>query len=93
MDVHFYATLRQVVGGKTIDFELPDGATVRDLLETSSRRFPALGPLIWKSEGVLGDYIKVFVNGREIRHLQMLETVLPRNCSIDVFPPVAGGSL
>jgi len=92
MDVHFYATLRAIVGGKTVSFELPEGATVRDLLEAATDRFPGLGPLIWTAEHELGNYIKVFVNGREIRHLQMLETPVPPDSSLDIFPPVAGGS-
>lgn len=92
MNVHFYATLRAIVGGKTVEFDLPDGATVRDLLEAATGRFPALGPLIWKEGRELGEYIKVFVDGREIRHLQMLATPVSPDASLDIFPPVAGGS-
>ncbi len=91
MDVAFYATLRQAVGQKTVQFDLPGAATVKTLLDAVTVRYPSLGPLIWQPDGTLGDYIKVFVNGREIRHLQMLDTPLPREASIDIFPPVAGG--
>lgn len=92
MDVRFYATLRPLVGGKTVTIDLPAGASVRHLLEEATRRFPALGALIWTPAGDLGEYIKVFVNGREIRHLQMLDTPLPADASVDIFPPVAGGA-
>lgn len=91
MDVAFYATLRQVVGTKTVAFDLASGATVRSLLDEVTRRFPPLGGLIWKPDGSLGDYIKVFVDGREIRHLQMLDTPVSPSASVDIFPPVAGG--
>ncbi|MCA9823481.1 MAG: ubiquitin-like small modifier protein 1 [Dehalococcoidia bacterium] len=91
MDVAFYATLRQVVGQKTITVDLSPGATVRSLLDEVTVRFPPLGTLIWQPDGSLGDYIKVFVDGREIRHLQMLETLVPPAASVDIFPPVAGG--
>ncbi len=91
MEVRFYATLRKIVGGKTVVFDLPADTNVRTLLDSATGRFPELGPLIWKSEGVLGEYLKVFVDGREIRHLAMLETPLPASASIDIFPPVAGG--
>ena len=91
MDVAFYATLRQVVGTKTVAFALPTGATVKSLLEAVTLRFPAIGSLIWQPDGSLGDYIKVFVDGREIRHLQMLETPVTPASSVDIFPPVAGG--
>jgi len=91
MDVRFYATLRPMVGGKTVHLELADDATVRDLLNTITALFPKLGPLIWTAEGKLGEYIKVFVDGREIRYLQMLETPVPPNADVDIFPPAAGG--
>ena len=91
MDVAFYATLRQVVGQKTIAVDLSPEATVKSLLDEVTRRFPPLGTLIWQPDGSLGDYIKVFVDGREIRHLQMLDTPVPPAASVDIFPPVAGG--
>ena len=91
MIARFYATLRPIVGGKTVEFDLPPDATVRELLKAAAGRFPALGPLIWNASGDLGDYIKVFVDGREIRHLQLLETRIAATAEVDIFPPVAGG--
>lgn len=91
MEVRFYATLRPIVGGKLVVFDLPADTSVRTLLNSATDRFPELGPLIWKADGELGEYLKVFVDGREIRHLAMLETALPATASIDIFPPVAGG--
>ncbi len=91
MLVNFYATLRPLAGGKTVNFDLGEGATVRDLLRAVSERFPAIGELIWTEAGELGDYIKVFVDGREIRHLQVLETPVRPGAEVDIFPPAAGG--
>jgi molybdopterin synthase sulfur carrier subunit len=91
MDVCFYATLRKTVGGKRVSFDLPGGSTAGDLLRYASREFPALQPLIWEADGRLGDYIKVFVDGREIRHLQGLDTPVPAAATVDIFPPTAGG--
>ena len=91
MDVCFYATLRPIVGGKRVRFELPPAATVRDLLRAAGERFPHLGPLLWEADGSFRDYLKVFVDGREARYLQGLETVIPATAEIDIFPPVAGG--
>lgn len=91
MDVRFYATLRQVVGGKTVALDIAAEATVHDVLVAAGNRFPGLVPLIWAEPGVLGDYVKVFVDGREIRHLQLLATPVSFTAEIDIFPPVAGG--
>lgn len=91
MDVCFYATLRQIVGGKRVAFDFPDGATTLDVLRAAETRFPALSPLLWEKDGRLSDYIKVFVDGREMRHLQGLATPVPADAQLDIFPPAAGG--
>ena len=91
MDVRFYATLRQITGTKVVTFDLPADTTVRALLEAATEQFPKLGPLIWTADGALGDYLKVFVDGREIRHLALLEPPLAAGSAVDIFPPVAGG--
>ena len=91
MDVAFYATLRDIVGAKHIQFDLPAGATVHELLDLAAERYPKLKTLIWQPDGRLSDYVKVFVDGRESRHLQGLETRLAADATIDIFPPAAGG--
>ncbi len=92
MNVRFYATLRPLVGGKTVDVCLPPGATVRDLLESATTRFPKLEPVVWTENRELGAFVKVFLDGRDIRHLALLDTPVPGDAEIDIFPPVAGGS-
>lgn len=42
MRVQFYAQLRDLVGVRELDVELPEGATVRDLLERVYAQRPAL---------------------------------------------------
>ncbi|MCZ2112060.1 MAG: MoaD/ThiS family protein [Dehalococcoidia bacterium] len=91
MEVSFYATLRGIVGTRKVPFELPDGATVQTLLDAVGDRYPAIRELIWNTDGSLSDYIKVFVDGRESRHLQGLETPVLATSTIDIFPPAAGG--
>lgn len=91
MRVSFYATLRPIVGGRTVDLAVAYGATAHDLLREASATFPALAPLLWAEDGSLRNYIKVFVGGREIAHLDGLETVIPEGTVVDIFPPVAGG--
>lgn len=91
MKANFYATLRPIVGGKTVEFDLDGGGTVASLLRAAGERFPELVELTWDDDGAVRDYLKIFVNGREIRHLQMLDTPVPADAVVDIFPPVAGG--
>ena len=91
MEVRFYATLRPIVGGKRIDVALNGDRTAHGLLRQLSATYPELDALLWEPDGGLRDYIKVFVDGREIRHLAGLDTAIADTASVDIFPPVAGG--
>ena len=92
MQVDFYATLRIVVGQKTVDFSLPEGATVRELLAAIVRRFPPLAEKLLTQAGQLSRQVNVFVDGRAAPYLpDGLDTVLRADQKVDVFPAVAGG--
>ncbi|MCS5635173.1 MAG: MoaD/ThiS family protein [Myxococcota bacterium] len=91
MRVCFYATLEPIVGQRRVEVELPEPATVRDLVEELSARWPALGEALLDDDGQLSRRVNIFVDGRNARWLQGLETSLEPENSIDIFPPVAGG--
>ena len=92
MQVNFYATLRQIVGTKTVEFEVPEGATVRQLLEEVLRVYPALRRELIDDQGELFGYVHFFVNGRDVPYLKdQMETVLAADDVISVFPAVGGG--
>jgi len=92
MEVNFYATTRMVVGQKTVDIPLCEGATVRKLVEAIIEKFPQLGPMLLNDEGELSPRVNVFVNGRGAPYLrEQLDTPLAASDQIDVFPALAGG--
>ncbi len=92
MRVSFYATLRPVVGQKTVDVPLPQGATVGDLLEAIVRRWPGLRELLLDDAGQLSRHVHIFVDGRSHAHLpEALATPLTGTERLDIFPAVAGG--
>ena len=92
VQVDFYATLRLVVGKKTVDFSLPEGATVRDLLDAIVRRFPPLAEKLLNEAGQLSRNVNVFIDGRGTPYLENgLDTVLRADQKVDIFPAVAGG--
>jgi molybdopterin synthase sulfur carrier subunit len=93
MRVSFYATLRLVVGDKTVDIPLQDGATLRELVDAIIEKFPPLGPMLLNDAGELSRHVQIFVNGRSSRHLGgQLEMTLTATDKVDVFPAVAGGA-
>lgn len=92
MHVNFYATLRPIVGGKTVDVPLTAPQSARAILEMVTDKRNELAQEIWHAPGELNEHIKVFINGRQSVHLpQGLNTILQLDDTLDVFPPVGGG--
>jgi molybdopterin synthase sulfur carrier subunit len=92
MEVSFYATLRRVVGAKSVVFDLPAEATVRQLLDEMIRRYPPLGRELLDEAGNLYRHVHVFVNGRDVTFLENgLDSVLPAGARVGLFPAVGGG--
>jgi molybdopterin synthase sulfur carrier subunit len=90
--VSFYATLRPVVGAKTLDFALPEGATLRELVDAIVAQHPDLGPMLLGEADAPARGVRVFVNGRAAGYLAKgLATPLSADDAVDVFPAVAGG--
>ncbi len=92
MEVNFYATLRPIVGGRTVHFDVGESLTVQQLVDTVVTRFPPLRKELLNAEGKLYPHVHVFVNGRDAPYLPNgIETVIKPGDTIDIFPAVAGG--
>ncbi|MFP8876818.1 MAG: ubiquitin-like small modifier protein 1 [Myxococcota bacterium] len=91
MRVSFYATLRPIVGGRSVEVPLDEGATVRELVDALASRWPGLSEQLFDEEGGLSRRVNVFVEGRDILWLDGVETPLQPGQKVDIFPPVAGG--
>lgn len=94
MTVNFYAVLRQIVGSKSIELPLPEGATVQQLIEAVISQYPRMRSILLDEKGQLHGHVHVFINGRDAPYLESaLETALTPNDTVDIFPATAGGSL
>lgn len=92
MQVNFYATLRQIVGAKTVEFQWDEGITAGILMERVFERYPLLREQLLDKDRKLFGHVHFMVNGRDIRFLEkQLETVLNAEDVISVFPAVGGG--
>jgi sulfur-carrier protein len=92
MIVNYYATLRQVVGSRQVDFPLPPGSTLRQLVEEMVARYPRLKSEMLDSQGNLYGHIHIFINGRDSTFLEdSMDSVLGPEDTISIFPPVGGG--
>ena len=92
MHVNFYANLRPLAGGKTIEVPVSMPTPAVEVLTSATKSKPDLVSEMWQAPGILRDHIKVFINGRQSVHLpQGLDTLVQASDSLDVFPPVGGG--
>jgi molybdopterin synthase sulfur carrier subunit len=90
--VSLYATIRAIAGTKTLELDLPDGSSVRELLDRLVQRCPPLAEKLFDPDGKLCRSVQVFVDGRSALHLpDGLETKLAADQAVDIFPAIAGG--
>jgi molybdopterin synthase sulfur carrier subunit len=93
MKVHFFATLRAIAGQKTVEFDIPAGATVRVVVDEIVRVFPSMRRELLDEQGQLYGHVHVFINGRDTPYLDnKIDTVILPDDVISVFPAVGGGT-
>jgi sulfur-carrier protein len=81
-------TLRTETGGRPqVEAE---GATVRDLLEDLSTRFPALGERLWEN-GEVAPFVNVYLGGEDVRTLDGVDTPVAEGQTVILLPAMAGG--
>lgn len=89
LTLKFFANFREAVGGKVLEREFEDGATVGEVLALLEREHEGLHLL---EDGNLRPQINVLRNGREVFHMEGVDTGLDEGDTLSIFPPVAGGT-
>ena len=81
-------TLRTETGGER-EVEA-SGATVRDLLDDLSGRYPGLHAQIW-TDGEIAPFVNVYVGQEDVRTLDGLDTPVADGATVILLPAMAGG--
>jgi len=89
LTMRFFANYREAVGQKTLVREYEDVATVGDALRELVAEYPDID--VFEADGSLREYVTVMRDGRDVAHVDGLETELTGGETLSVFPPVAGG--
>lgn len=89
LELRFFANFRATVGQKTLNQEFEDVSTVGELARTLSEEYPEME--LFDGNGSLREFIRIMKDGKDITHLDGLETELDDGDTISIFPPVAGG--
>ncbi len=91
VSVKFFAQLRDLTGKKTkIEFDLDEGATISHLLEELYQDSTIKKAMLDENDQINSD-ITILLNGREIRFLDGIDTILKSGDEISIFPLVVGG--
>lgn len=92
IEAKLYATFREIAeGNKSV--QITGASTVRDALGQLVTLHPGLGKVFFDDEGAVRTYVAVMVNGRDIRHLEGLDSEIEDGATLDIFPPIAGGDI
>ena len=92
MKVNFFATLRDIAGGKTVEIPVDHGVTAKELLDAIIARFPPMKKELLNADGRMYGHVHFFINGRDVQFMEdEFQTVIQADDVINVFPAVGGG--
>ncbi|MFX0098640.1 MAG: ubiquitin-like small modifier protein 1 [Candidatus Hodarchaeota archaeon] len=89
--VRFFAYLSEIAGinGK-LEFDIEEGSNITQFLEALFKSHYIREKLL-DEQGELKPDINILINGREIKFLSGMDTLLEPGDEISIFPPVVGG--
>ncbi|PYZ94411.1 molybdopterin synthase sulfur carrier subunit [Salipaludibacillus keqinensis] len=90
-EIKVFATFREICDGKTIQVPFEHGRLIGSILDDVISQFPAMEEEIFTPDRTVKQHVHVFINGRNIIHLEGLETAVHDEDELALFPPVAGG--
>ena len=82
------ALAEQADGARTLQVV---GSTVREVFDALDSAWPGMAFRLCYETGELRTFVNVFVNGRNVRYLQGLETPVTVGATLHILPSVAGG--
>ncbi len=92
MEIKVYATLRAVMGGKSVHLDNVSDITVAQMLQELYAKYPTLRSELFINNGdKLHPAIHILINGRDMRYINGMETIITIEDDVRMFPPVGGG--
>lgn len=92
VECKFFGPFRDDVEVDRVGWELPDGATAGDLLRDLEAEYPDLaGRLVDEDGGTTAGQTVVTLDGKNVKHLDGLDTPLSEGDVVRLVPSVYGG--
>ena len=68
------------------------GSTVGEVLSDLVGRNPGLREQLFNGDGALHRFVNVYLNGRDVRYLEALDTPVGERDAVIILPAMAGGA-
>jgi len=92
VEVKLYAMLREIASKKLEKVDLPEKASMRDLIDFLISKYgEEFGTYIYDADKQVRNYLSYMINGVNINSLNGFETTLKDGDVISLLPPVGGG--
>lgn len=87
--VTLFGALARIAGEKTVEL---DASTLKEVIDKLTERYgEKFENRIYESKGKIRRFINIYINGKDIRFLNNLETQLNEDDIISIIPAVGGG--
>jgi len=80
----------QVNGQKEIEAA---GSSVGEVMRDLIARYPQMGEQLLTADGGLHRFVNVYLNGQDVRYLQLLDTPVVERDALIILPAMAGGAM
>ncbi len=78
-----------VNGGKEVE---ASGITIGELIDDLIARYPGIGEQLLTADGSLHRFVNLYLNGKDVRYLEALDTPVSERDAVIILPAMAGGA-
>jgi len=68
-----------------------EGSSINEIIGSLDRQFPGIKERLCDDQGMLRNFVNIYVNGEDIRFLEGIDSVTKDGDDISIVPAVAGG--
>ena len=90
IEIKFLTRFLEITGERTT--QIDDVNNISDLIDVLIKKYgEKFNEILWDDKGNLRDYLKVMLNGEDVRGIDGLETPLKDGDQVVMFQTIAGG--
>jgi len=91
LKIKFFSLIKFDLNKDEVDYQLSGSKSVKEIIKLLDQEFANYFNRKLLKDGELKSGTIILLNGRNIRHLQGLDTLVENKDEITIFPPSGGG--